>query len=240
MEGEQHQPRRDLGRGDRGHHRLVPAVDWHTLEELGALRRPGGPRAADCVEDLGHPQTQRHRLAAAQRRGERTRLRIEGEHVALAVERDRGVGHSGQQRLDQGIAGLGRRRLVPACSLRRQLAAAGRDQRRECDEQEAGQGRHSGKRIKRPQAAEHDDHSRQQQPHAPESTSHRRVREPRLSSVAVMTRPIYRVSHRQRQFPFAAIAGIRIATHTPDSGMLWFAIEGPQPRDTPRGVGSCP
>ena len=64
-------PAGPLGGRDRRHDGFVPAVDRHPLEELGPLHGAARPRAADRVQDFGHAQSQRDRLAAAKRRRDR-------------------------------------------------------------------------------------------------------------------------------------------------------------------------
>ncbi len=166
VERQQHQI--DPGGGDRGHDRLVPAVDRHALEELDALCAAAGARAADGVEHLRHPQAARDRLAPPQRWRNRARPRVERDHVALTVERNHRIREPRQHRLHQRIADPQGRRRVPLQGSGRADRPPGRDHRHGCDQNERDERRKRGKLTGHPQAGEHHGRRRQRETAAPE------------------------------------------------------------------------
>ncbi len=109
VKGHQHQIglRRARLALDRHHDGLEPAVERHALgiddALLFALRRG----AADGLDQFGHPQRERNRLALPQRRRQRAGALVERQHAAVAVERDDRIGQPGDEGAQQIVAALG-------------------------------------------------------------------------------------------------------------------------------------
>ena len=103
VERQQHQRPRGADRMDV---HLEPAVDRNALRELDAARAAGGRDLAHRLDDFRNAQRQRGRRAARERRRDQARGVVERHHPALAVEHDRGVGHAGNQGVEQAVAGI--------------------------------------------------------------------------------------------------------------------------------------
>ena len=80
---------------DRHHDGLEPAVERAALGIGDALLLAARRGAADCFDQFGHAQGQRHRLALPQRRRQRAGVLVERQHPAVAVERDHRIGQAG-------------------------------------------------------------------------------------------------------------------------------------------------
>jgi hypothetical protein len=152
---------------DRRHDGFVPAVDRHTLEEFDPLGGAARNRAADRVQNLGVAQAKRDRFAAAQHRRNRARLRIERDDLAVEAERDNRVGQGGEHRFEEWITDARRAPLVARQGQTCRLGATCPDQRRQRDQETAGERRGGGERPGRPQAGEYDRCRRQRQARAP-------------------------------------------------------------------------
>ncbi len=119
---------------DRHHDGLEPAVERAALGIVDALLFAARRGAADRLDQFGHAQRQRHRLALPQRRRQGARVLVERQHPAVAVERDDRIGQAGDHGAERIVGALGDGdRLRQAIVL---VAGAQRQQRRRRDDGE--------------------------------------------------------------------------------------------------------
>ncbi len=119
---ERHQQQFGLGavalrQGHRRDEGLEPAVERHALEEFDALLLAPLPARRIASTSSGMRSAIERWLAAAQRRCNAARRRVEGDDASLAVEHDGRLRQAADQRLDEPDAG------GPGCRAAAAMAA---------------------------------------------------------------------------------------------------------------------
>ncbi len=117
--GQQHEVRdARIGRAlDRHSNRLEPAIDRHPFGIFDALLFAPRTSAVDRLGQFRHPQSQGDWLTLTQRRRQRARRFVKGDHPAVAVEGDDRIGqtrHYGAQRIAAALGSRQRRRNLSA------------------------------------------------------------------------------------------------------------------------------
>jgi hypothetical protein len=158
-----------LHRHDDG---LEPAVERHALGILHALLLAAGAGAAYGLDQLGHPQSQRHRLAPPQRRRQEARAVVERQHARVAVECDHRIRQPGNERPERVVRSLGNRnRPDQAADL---VARTHDENSRGGHHGEAGDSVAEAQRADGGQSGEHDRGGRDHEPLAAPSASQER------------------------------------------------------------------